>query len=144
LTEQEFASSFHAKFPYLNKEAASVLIQKGWSISPNAAFCVLHEICRPPFGTTVQAESLHLLTREWSKAGDHPLKRSLVGAAVSIIDGDPLPWPTAIDLMHAIGANDGYYAALAIAYFAGDCSTDEGNEALEKACKAIKSRWDGD
>jgi hypothetical protein len=142
LTEQEFVDSFDTKFPYSNKEAASALIQQGWALSPNAAFFVLHEICRPPRGVEIETDSQHYFVSEWSEAGDHPLKPLLMGCAAALIDEVPMPWEKAVEAMQQIGAYDGQYAALSIAYFAGDSSSSEGDKALEDTDAVIRRKWD--
>ena len=46
-SEVLFAATFDAgRFPYTDAAAASALIARGWSISLNAACCVLNEILK--------------------------------------------------------------------------------------------------
>ena len=141
MTEQEFADSFHAKFPYRDKEAAAALIHQGWAISPNAAFCVLHEICRPPLGAESDIDLQNELLDCWLVSGDHPLKPSIVACAIALINDRPLPWQAIVELMKKIDRFPDEYAALAVAYSASDCESTEGNAALDNEDDRIRRRW---
>jgi hypothetical protein len=45
--------------------------------------------------------------------------------------------------MEEIRGHEGQYAALAIAYFAGDGSTPQGDKTLEETDNDIRKQWDG-
>ena len=143
MTDQEFADRFDAKFPYRDKEAATALIHQGWTISPNAAFCVLHEICRPPLGAECTADVQHELLDHWLASGDHRLKPLVVACAIALIDAQPLPWQAIVEVMKKIDQFPDQYAALAVAYFAGDGESTEGNAALNNENNRIRARWAG-
>jgi len=46
--ENEFILKIDNSFPYKDDEKWKALVDEGASISPNASYMVLHEICRPP------------------------------------------------------------------------------------------------
>lgn len=140
--EKPFEASFDARFPYDDRAAASSLIYQGWAISLNAAFCVLEELCRPPHSTSVQKERLQELVSEWAAGSDHPLKAPLLDAARALIEEKPLPWRDGVELMRRVGQYDGQRAALNVAYFASDCDSREGDNALERTHREICQAWD--
>ncbi|MGB6119148.1 MAG: hypothetical protein WBF87_13095 [Mesorhizobium sp.] len=120
---------------------ASKLILQGWQISLNAAFCVLDELCRPPLSVDVSKGRLRELLAEWTGGPDHNLKIPVLSAAHCLIDGKKLPWREGVQLMLQIDDYDGQRAALAIAYFASDCGSPRGDEALNQADADIRARW---
>ena len=139
--EKAFEAAFDARFPY-EDASASTFIREGWAISLNAAFCVLDELCRPPHPASVSKERLRELVSEWAAGPDHPLKAPVLHAADALIDDAPLDWKEGVELMRQVGSYDGQRAALAIAYFASDCASTEGDEALEEAEREIREHWD--
>lgn len=139
--EKPFEASFDARFPYENA-SASTLIREGWAISLNAAFCVLEELCRPPHPPTVSNVRLRELVSEWAAGPDHPLKAPVLRAANALIDDTRLDWKEGVELMRQVGSYDGQRAALAIAYFASDCDSVEGDEALSETDTLIREQWE--
>lgn len=139
--EKAFVASFEMRFPYENA-AASRLIRTGWSISLNAAFCVLNELCRPPHPHAVAKERLRELASEWADGPDHQLKAPVLHAANALIDDAPLDWKEGIKVMRQVGSYDGQRAALGIVYFACDCDSTEGDRALTEADIEIRKQWD--
>lgn len=137
-----FEALIDAKFPYDEPAKASAYIAQGWSISLNAAFCVLQEICRPGQGTDVSRQRLVELVSEWRSGPEHPLKAPLLACASALIDGTPLPYPDGVRIMDEVAKYDGQRAALGIAYFASDCDTPEGDRALEDAFQRISREWE--
>ena len=139
--EKPFEASFDGRFPY-EDASASTLIRQGWAISLNAAFCVLHELCRPPHPSTVSKERLRELLTEWAAGPDHPLKTPVLQAANALIHETPLDWQEGIELMRQVGSYDGQRAALSIVYFASDCDSTEGDKALTETDDGIREHWD--
>src|SRR5687768_3159107 len=112
--EKSFKAPFDGRFPY-DDPSASALIRQGWKISLNAAFCVLHELCRPPHPhqSNVTKERLRELVTEWAAGPEHPLKAPMVGAALSLVEGKYIPWREGVELMKRVADYDGQRAALA-------------------------------
>ena len=140
--ETLFEASLDASFPYDNEVAASALIKQGWSISLNAAFYVLHELCRPSNDESICKERLRRLITEWAAGPDHPLKEPVLHAAKILTEDDALDRQEGAELMRWVGAYDGQRAALAIVYFASDCMSPEGDKALTGLEAEIRERWD--
>lgn len=139
--DEAFSDLIDAGFPY-NGPAATSLIRRGWAISLNAAFCVLHELCRPPLGCGVTTTRLGELAEEWADVADHPLKAPVLSAARVLIEGRLVPWPDGISLMKRVGEFDGQRAALAIAYMASDEVDEEAAEALARTEAAVRQHWE--
>lgn len=140
--DSAFDGLIDCQFPY-NSPSASALIRQGWATSLNAAFCVLHELCRPPRECAVSKARLRALVAEWAAGGDHPLKDPVLQAAHALIEGEPLPWRQGVALMERIGLFDGQRAALGIAYFASaEDEDDENSLALTRTNEEIRRRWD--
>jgi hypothetical protein len=78
---------------------------------------------------------------EWTAGPEHPLKVPLLKCAELLINGKTLPWPDGVHLMQEIGKYDAQRAALAIAYFASDCDTEEGDDALNQINEEIRRAW---
>ncbi|HET6942889.1 MAG TPA: hypothetical protein VFH89_12075 [Sphingomicrobium sp.] len=140
-TDKAFTAPIDCKFPY-DDPSASKIISQGWQVSLNAAFCVLHELCRPPRDSAVHKERLRELVSAWAEGPDHPLKAPVVGAANALINGTSLEWREGVELMRRVGEFDGQRAALAIVYFASYCEAADGDEALTRTDAEIRRRWE--
>jgi len=139
--EIEFEARIDARFPYRDPAACTALIAEAQIISFNAACCVLDEICRPPKSDRVKPERQRELVEEWSSHFDHELKEPLLACAAALIDRRRLDWREAVAIMERVGKFDGQRAALSLAYFSGDCDSDEGDAALEAAHERITQVW---
>ncbi|WP_427968786.1 hypothetical protein [Altererythrobacter sp.] len=140
--EERFLETFDARFPYCDEENASALIREGATISLNAAFCVLNEICRPPLSKAVTKDRQHELLEEWAEAVRHELVALVLPCAQVLIKGDRLPWTEAVEVMERVGEYDAQRAALNIVYFSGDCDDKAGDVALNLAHSRIRARWE--
>lgn len=141
-SEVLFVATFDGgRFPYADAAAASALIARGWSISLNAACCVLNEICRPPVDRRPSEGRLRELLTEWQAGPKHPLKAALLRCADALVRDAPLAWDEGLRLMWVISAYEAQRAALLIAYSASDCSDDDSDAALEAAWQKIEAAW---
>ncbi|WP_170515338.1 hypothetical protein [Ruegeria atlantica] len=138
MNEAEFSKSIDCSFPYANREEAIELIDTSLSISTNAAFMVLEELCRPPEGMAVAKETLLDFIDVWSKKVDHPLARLVVPIARLMVEGNYLSGREAEKVAKSIAAFKGQYSALNIAYF----SSDDTDESLETVIHEVRERWD--
>lgn len=137
MNEQEFADSFDGCFPYEDEEKWRVLILEGKAISDNASFCVLHDICRKPFGSAVTPDEQLRMLGEWSKVNRQDFAPIVIKAAKAIIADELLSVAEVLAQMESIRKYRGQYAALAIVYFA--CNDTEG--ALEGPYFQIINEW---
>jgi hypothetical protein len=141
-SEVAFVAAINGRFPYDDAAAASALIASGWSISLNAACCVLNEICRPPFCHHRPGDArLRELLAEWWSGPHHPLKLTLLRCADALLRNAPIPWEEGLRLMRDVSAYEAQRAALLIAYSASDCSRDEADALLEAARQEIEAAW---
>src|ERR1700730_4689052 len=136
--ESTFLSQIDCRFPYDKLEQCKSLIDRGIAISPNAAFGVLHEICRPPRSDRISADRLAQLLEYWRSRFDHPAADMLGEVATSMILDLNLRVEDVITKMNILAEYPGLYAALAILYF----SADDPEERLEPVVAAIRKRWD--
>ncbi len=138
MTEEDFIEQVDCNFPYNDRAAAEATIAQGAAISPNAAFLVLHEICRPP--VAVPSAELHQLLALWDAATEHPLKPRLLQAATAVIDHVALPKEWVLDTMATV---EPYRlpTALTVVYFAGDAADAV---AIDTEFRAIFDRWKQD
>jgi hypothetical protein len=138
MTELEFIDSIDCAFPYESAEKWRPLVEKGTAISANAAFMILHELCRLPRGVSVPKESIYAILDYWVESFQHPICVSILPIAKSVIDGEQVSVDKAIRTMREIAPYQGQYNALAIPYFACD-DTDGFAEALRKK---ITTKWE--
>jgi hypothetical protein len=140
--ERPFEAQIDARFPYGEHARCIALIAEARTISLNATFCVLDEICRPPESGMVTSGQQRTLIAEWCAGLEHDLIDPVLTCAHALIGDRPLPWTDAVAVMELVGKFDGQRAALSVAYFSGDCDTVEGNAALTSAERRIRSAWE--
>jgi hypothetical protein len=73
---------------------------------------------------------------------DHPLKAPVFNAAKLLSEDEALDWREGAELMRQVGTYGGQRAALAIAYFASDCDSPDGDEALSAVDAEIREYWE--
>jgi hypothetical protein len=112
-------------------------VEDGIKLSSNAAFAVLHEICRPPYKTNVTADELTMIANYWHKCFTHPLASVVIQAAYSMINNKELPVTEAMEIMNTIAKYQNEYSALAIAYFS--CDDIEGK--ADQLYESIVLNW---
>lgn len=137
VTEEEFVKTVDCRFPYDDHVQANVLIKLGSAVSPNAAFMVLHEICRPPGSSQVVANRINELLAEWTAAVHHPLVLVVLPVATAMIQNREISTSEAIRVMKSIAPYRNQFSALSIAYFACDDMTGDG----EREYQSIIDGW---
>jgi hypothetical protein len=140
VTETEFIESIDCQFPYDAEEKWRSLIEQGARISPNAAFMVLHELCRPPSGVLVYPHAIEAMLKHWCQQFEHPLVEAVLPAAEAMIKGKGLPADACMEIMRSVAAYQDQYNALAIPYFA--CDDTEGK--VDEFYQAIIANWHRD
>jgi hypothetical protein len=111
------------------------------SISPNAHFITLHEICRPPQSAGVTVAQQAEMVRYWAADFEHPLKPIMVGFAVARIEGRSLPVEYVIRVMDEIAHHHkGEWGALAIAL----SGRDDEDGVADARFDEIKASWEYD
>ena len=117
MNESEFISSIDAKFPYQNEEEAKRITNLGTSISPNAAFMVLHEIWIPPSSANAPPEWLISMANYWLQVVHHSLATVIHKITVDRIRGKRLQIAQAAVLFDEVAKFPHQYNALNIVYF---------------------------
>jgi hypothetical protein len=136
-----FTAKIDCRFPYGDRALASALIEEGRSISLEASFCVLEQICRKPKSDRVTPKRQQELIEEWAAGFEHTLKEPMLHCARTLTEKQRLSWQEAVGVMEQIGQSEAQYAALNIAYFSGECDSDEGATQLEAAHNRIRLAW---
>jgi hypothetical protein len=136
MNEIEFIESIDACFPYMDEPKWRSLIKQGAQISDNAAYMVLHEICRAPneVPSIVQLQILN----EWKENFDHPVKELVVESAVKIINKKFITVQKAIKNLNKISKFSGNYNALSIVYFS--CNDTDGQ--VDDLYNRIMKMWE--
>ena len=137
MTEHEFILAIDCCFPYSDEKKAKHLIELGCSISPNAAFMVLHELCQIPRSVSTRRYKIQKLIEYWSQSFSHPLNPVVVPVASKLLHGKYIPVKRCIKYMELVAAYSDCINALNILYFS--CDDTEGS--MESAYDKIISKW---
>jgi hypothetical protein len=137
--EHIFLDKIDCKFPYNDRGQSMKLIEEAASLSANALFSVVEELCRipEPERSNIPIKTLlDLLTIAADKI-NHPLKDLIVDAADKMIRRQELAVDDVISKMHMVQKYPGQFAALSILYF----SCDDKDERLEPIWDNITTEW---
>jgi hypothetical protein len=141
MNEVEFARLIDCRFPYADIPRAAALIRQGASISTNAAFCVLDEICRTGAGTDVAPGRQNELLDIWCEHFSHPLAEPLANCARRLIDERRLSAAECLNVLHLIADYRGQYAALSVVNAAYDVPA-AGVDVVDEMTNAIRAAWE--
>ena len=119
-SEIEFIESIDSSFPYHNVSLWKDITLKGIQISDNAAYMVLHEICRAP--VEIDRQSVRNMIKFWAGYFSHPLAALVTETAKAIVDNISLSKEEILRSLDEISKYKGQYNALNIVYnaFTGD------------------------
>ncbi|MDJ0613043.1 MAG: hypothetical protein QNJ29_05160 [Rhizobiaceae bacterium] len=137
MDEYSFLELIDCKFPYEDRSKSMEIIELAASISDNAMFIVLDEICRPPKNVAVTEITLTNTLYEWKKRTSHPLSESIGSLALRMINGYRITPAEVLAIMYQVSKFKGLIAALNIVYMS--CSID--SEEVENAYKNILDNW---
>ncbi len=136
MSETEFIEKIDGNFPYHSEPEWRALVELGASISQNAAYMVLHEICRAPRSKKVTLKSKRAMLEYWRQNFNHPTMTSVLRAAEVMIKGEELPVEESMSIMKIISAYPNQYNALSIPYFACDDIDGRADELYQKIISA--------
>lgn len=139
--ELPFQDLIDADFPYDQDEKALSIIKDARSISANATYIVLYEICCLPFPNVASKERQRELVRVWADGFEHPLKASMLRCAEHVIVGTALPLPDALAMIEEVGRFEGQRAALALVCFYPGADEIWDGETIN-ASDRIRRLWD--
>jgi len=140
VTEGEFIQSIDCCFPYGNKRRWTKLIEIGANISPNSAFMILHEICRPPKSAQVVEAQLSEILEAWLSSFSHPLVEVMLPIAKTVIGGNQISVEESVKAMRVVAPYEDQYNALAILYFACDDDSGEAHESYQEVVRNWRAR----
>ena len=136
--DRTFSDRIDCRFPYHEHRAARHLIEEARAISLNAAFCVLQEICSPPYHSPVTLSRQQELLGQWVAAVDHPLAEAVLPCAKALLNREEVPPMIAGPVLLRVGQHDGQFAALALVLSA----TDDTAPAIIALAQEIRLRWE--
>ena len=116
MDEPEFTMSVDCCFPYSAPLRWRRAIAEAVKISPNAAFMVAHELCRPPRSTRSTVAQRLEVWRHLSMRLHHPITKRLSGIIASKIKSVEIQPARAIKAMMFVRRYPHQYNALSICY----------------------------
>jgi hypothetical protein len=144
MTEIEYIESIDACFPYNDEKACKATIDEGISISDNAAYMALYEICGAP--PEIPQSDLQQMLEYWNSKYNHPTKPIVMNAAKAVMRGVYLPEEKILRCLDEIAMYPGLYNAVGILWQAAPRGGDwpgRATEAVEQRCDDIRRRWEG-
>lgn len=140
LQELEFIDKIDSNFPYHDHAQCLKLIDEAISISPNAVFAVVEEICRIPDEDRENTSFLFLndLLKTIDKKFEHPLKDLVFKIAKRMLQQEETPVEEAALNLERVRKYPMQYSAMNILYYS--CFDDEGK--LDQVWDSIIKEWD--
>lgn len=138
MDDKAFDDLVDCRFPYSDEAEWRRIVDLGRSISPNAHFIALNEICRPPVSARVTRTKQREMVAYWSAGFEHPLKDMILECALAQITRRPLSVAHVQDMMDEISRHEGQWGALVIALQACDDVDDEVDDRFNE----IKADWE--
>lgn len=137
MTESEFISAIDARFPY-----DAPLKWKRWvaiapRISSDAAFFVVHELCRPPRSSSSSFSERRRILDHLEHRFRHPLLSSLRNLIHIMMRGERVSVSTALAAMRRVSRYPHQHNMLAVCYF----SSFDRYGRLDDLYEAIVAKW---
>lgn len=138
MTESEFIASIDCCFPYDKPRRWRRICATAPRVSSNAAFMVVHEVCRVPRPDIMNEKRAKMILDHLYARFRHPAKRVIAPAVKAYLKGERLRAGTAVALMRRLAPYTGEYNALGLCYF---CTNGPAYDALETAYQAVLASW---
>ncbi len=137
--EIQFLDKIDCNFPYQDRQENLRLIERASTLSTNALFSIIEELCRIPESErpNVSTEALLDLLALTANKINHPLKGLIVETADKMILRQELTVDDVILKMQTVQNYPGQFAALSILYF----SCDDKDGKLEPIWDNIINEW---
>ena len=137
--EEQFIDRIDCNIPYRENEQYLSLIDEAASISANAIFKVIEELCRIPASDKQNVSSQYLiaLLKLTGEIFEHPLKEMILDASEKMIFEEELSVDEVILKMAFVRHFPGQFSALSILYFS--CNDKEAK--LEPIWDSILAEW---
>jgi hypothetical protein len=141
--EQIFLDKIDCNFPHQNALQAAALITEAWSLSSNAAFCVLYEIVCPPASEEVHKQTQRELLAAWLENSALSLAAAVAEFAKQVLEGEVVSTAQTLQLMGKVASIRGQYAALAVVSHLAYQTAENADYVLIDALEQeIRDRWD--
>lgn len=137
MTETEFVEGIDCRFPYKNPLKWRRLVAQAPRISSNAAFMVLHELCRPPSSVSVSYAEREKIFEHLANRFHHPLLSGLRPLILTVMRGELVSVSAAVAAMRRVARYPSQYNMLAICYF----SCNDRNGRLDDLYESIVTKW---
>jgi hypothetical protein len=137
MNEADFISKIDCSFPYEQPLAWRRLSTIAPRLSANAAFMVMHELCRVPRSQQVSKAQARKIIAHLKRRFRHPLLKVIQPAVDAHIENKKLSLSRAESLMRRVSKYPNQYNALALCYFAAY----DRNDRLEASYHAAVTRW---
>ncbi len=142
MTENELIRLIDCRFPINDYESSQNLIRSSIEISPNAAFMVLHELCRYPKPDENDKRMIRTHLEFWKNNFHHPAIPIVLPSAMALINGENISESDCLNAMREISTYKNQYNALAIISFA--CTTDAADLLYDEIVEKWKSLSNSD
>jgi hypothetical protein len=137
MTESEFIDQIDCNFPHQDLAAAVALMKLGASISPNAAFMVLYEICSVPYHPKVRPYLVQKRIELWATHFHHPINELIVPVAIKIVRNRSISISRCLKYLDRVAQYPGLYNALNIV--SSSCNVDSG--LIDEKCHKVTKQW---
>ena len=137
MTEAEFIQQIDCCFPYKAPLKWKRLVTQAARMSPDAAFMVVHELCRPPRSVSVTYAAREIILEHLGKRFHHPLLSALRPLILTFMRGERVSVSTAAAAMRRVARYRSQHNMLAICYF----SCNDRNGCLDGLYESIVVKW---
>ena len=118
--ELDFKRAIDCLFPYNDIDSCISLMNVAMSISHEAMFSVLHEICRTPKSENVSPATQLKLADIWLEKSSHPISSEIYAVAKTMIARENISVEQSILLLNKLFKYSDLSSAFHIVYFSCD------------------------
>lgn len=137
IKELEFIDKIEDNFPFDNYIECVKLIDEAITISPNAVFSIVEEICKKASEKNISKAALINFLKQIDTKFNHPLRKLILETAQRIILREIISVDETNKNMEVLKAYPMQYAALSILCF----YTKDTNGSLKKCWNQITTEW---
>jgi hypothetical protein len=137
VNESEFIDQIDCNFPHRKPMEVLCLIKLGASITPNAAYMVLYEICSVPYIPKLRPYLIQKRIELWEKYSPHPLNKIVVPLAIKIVRNRQISISRCLKYLDQVAQYPKMFNALNIVSSACDDPTG----LVDERCHEIVHKW---
>jgi hypothetical protein len=141
MTGDDFMLFIDFNFPFHDENLWRRVVETGAHLSPNCAFMVLHEICRPHtrYATSARQQAIY---QYWRSCFDHPLVDVMAPVAETMIEHEYATGEQAMAAMRGAAAFPHQANALGLALYSSGQPTAEMKALYEQIVAAWRASGD--